>query len=106
MGSTYRHAPYYGIYEPYTAVDGQLAPGNSGFYHTTLEPYPWLKIELVKPDQVTPEPKDVARVEIYQRCDANELYHQTAFEVKWTDDPTDNAKAVIPSPRLVGGKYC
>ena len=65
-----------------------------------------MRIQLRKPDNSDFEPKDVNRVEIYQRCDANELYHQTAFEVKWTDDPTDNAKAVIPSPRLVGGKYC
>ena len=104
--STYRHAPFYGIYEAYTAVDGQLAPGNSGFYHSTLEPYPWLKIEFVKPDQVTAEPKDVARVEIYQRCDANELYHRTDFEVKISEDPTDPAKAVTPTPKLIGGLYC
>jgi len=104
--SVYRNAPYYGDYNAYLATDGQLSPGNSGFYHSNLEPYPALRIQLRKPDNSDFEPKDVNRVEIYQRCDANELYHQTAFEVKWTDDPTDNAKAVIPSPRLVGGKYC
>ena len=59
-----------------------------------------------KPDNSDYEAKTVNRVEIYQRCDANELYHQTGFDVKWSEDPTDNAKAVIPSPRLVGGKYC
>ena len=83
-----------------------MSPGNSGFYHSNLEPYPALRIQLRKPDNSDFEPKDVNRVEIFQRCDANELYHQTAFDIKWTDDPTDNSKAVIPSPRLVGGKYC
>ena len=48
--------------------------------------------------------KDVSRVEIFQRCDANELYHQTAFEVRWTDDVAANP--VVPSPRLVLGKIC
>jgi len=102
--SVYRHAPYYGIYEAYTAVDGQLAPGNSGFYHSTLEPYPWLKIEFVKPDQVTPEPKEVKRVEIYQRCDANELYHQTAFDIRGTEDQA--ATPLYARPQLTGGKFC
>merc|ERR1739848_712934 len=103
-GSVYRHAPFYGDYSPYLAVDGQLAPGNSGFYHSTLEPYPWLKIEFVKPDQVTPEPKEVKRVEIYQRCDANELYHQTAFDIRGTEDQA--ATPLYARPQLTGGKFC
>ena len=105
--SVYANAGYFGAYNPYLAVDGQLSPGNSGFFHSNLEPYPWLRIQIQKPDNSAPEPKDVSRVVIYQRCDANELYHQTAFEVKWSEDVTDApAKAVIPTPRLVGGKYC
>ena len=104
--SVYANVGYFGDYNAYLATDGQLSPGNSGFYHSNLEPYPALRIELRKPDNSDFEPKDVSRVEIYQRCDANELYHQTAFDIKWTDDPTDPAKAVVPSPRLVGGKYC
>ena len=58
-----------------------------------------------KPDNSDYEPTNVNRVEIYQRCDANEFYLQTTFDVRWSKDPTDNAKAVIPSPRLAGGKY-
>jgi len=104
--SVYANAGFFGDYNAYLATDGQLTPGNSGFYHSNLEPYPWLKIQLRKPDNSDFEPKDVSRVVIYQRCDANELYHQTQFDIKWTDDPADAAKAVIPSPRLVGGKYC
>ena len=69
-----------------------------------MEPYPSLQIQLRKPDNSDYEPKDVSRVEIFQRCDANELYHQTAFEIRWTEDPAANP--VIPSPRLVGGKIC
>jgi len=104
--SVYANVGYYGDYNAYLATDGNLSPGNSGFYHSNLEPYPALRIELRKIDNSDYEPKDVARVEIYQRCDANELYHRTTFDIKWTDDPTDPAKAVVPSPRLVGGKYC
>jgi len=105
--SQYTNAPFFGDYGSYLAVDGQLSPGNSGFYHSNLEGYPWLKIQLRKPDNSDYEPQDITRVVIYQRCDANELYHQTAFEIKWSEDVTDApAKAVIPTPRLVGGKYC
>merc|ERR1711894_201532 len=46
------------------------------------------------------------RVVVYQRCDANELYHQTTFDVKISKDPATPADAIIPSPRLVGGVYC
>jgi hypothetical protein len=101
--STYRHAPYYGDYNAYLAVDGQLSPGNSGFYHSALEPYPWLKIELLKPDQ-TPEKQTVNRVEVYQRCDANELYHQTHFDIRGTEDQA--ATPLYAGPRLTGGKVC
>ena len=59
-----------------------------------------------KPDDTDFEPKPITRVVIYQRCDANELYHRTNFEVKISEDPTDPTKAVVPSPRLVGGKFC
>ena len=71
-----------------------------------MEPYPWLKIQLRKPDNSDFEPKPITRVTIYQRCDANELYHQTNFEIRISEDPEDLAKAVIPSPRLTGGKIC
>ena len=37
---------YYGDYNAYLATDGQLSPGNSGFYHSNLEPYPALRIAL------------------------------------------------------------
>ena len=104
--SVYTNAGYFGDYNAYLACDGSLSPGNSGFYHSNLEPYPALRIQLRKPDNSDFEPQTVNRVEIFQRCDANELYHQTAFDIKWSEDPTDNSKAVIPSPRLVGGKYC
>jgi hypothetical protein len=86
------------------AVDGVLSPGNSGFYHSSLEPYPWLKIELKKSDMTDYLAKPVARVEIYQRCDANELYHQTTFDIRGTED-----QAVTPlyaAPRLIAGKVC
>jgi hypothetical protein len=102
--SVYRHAPYYGDYSAYLAVDGQLSPGNSGFYHSSLEPYPALKIKFVKADQIeAADGQEIKRVEIYQRCDANELYHRTSFEIRGdtTDPPT-----VYTSPRLVGGKIC
>lgn len=105
-GSSVYTAPSYGIYGAYTAVDGQLSPGNSGFFHSSLESYPWLKIELVEPDQITPAPqgKDVNRVEIYQRCDANELYHQAAFDIRGTDDPVKTP--LYANPRLTGGRVC
>ena len=48
--------------------------------------------------------KPVARVEIYQRCDANELYHQTTFDIRGNED-----QAVTPlyaAPRLIAGKVC
>ena len=102
--SVYANAGYFGDYNAYLAVDGQLSPGNSGFFHSNLEPYPSLQIQLRKPDNSDYMAKDVSRVEIFQRCDANELYHQTAFEVRWTDDVAANP--VVPSPRLVLGKIC
>ena len=85
-----------------------MSPGNSGFYHSNLEGYPWLKIQLRKPDNTDYEPQDITRLVIYQRCDANELYHRTAFEIKWSEEPGsgDFSKEVVASPRLVGGKYC
>ena len=106
--SQYANAPFFGDYGAYLAVDGQLSPGNSGFYHSNLEGYPWLKIQLRKPDNSDYEPQDITRLVIYQRCDANELYHRTAFEIKWSEEPGsgDFSKEVVPSPRLVGGKYC
>jgi len=104
--STYISAPYYGDYSAYLAVDGQLSPGNSGFYHSHLEPYPWLRIQLRTPDGSDFVGQDVSRVTIYQRCDANELYHQTAFDIRWSDDPNDPTKAVFPSPKLTGGNFC
>ena len=104
--SDYRNQRYIGDYNAYLAADGQLSPGNSGFYHSHLEPYLALRIHLRTHDNSDFEAKKVSRVEIYLRCDPNELYHQNAFDVKGTDDPTDITKAVIPSPRLVGGKYC
>ena len=106
--STYTNPGYYGDYNAYQATDGQLTPGNSGFFHSNLEPYPWLQIRLRKPDNSAPEPKPITRVVIYQRCDANELYHSTNFEVKIAESgaETDPTKQVIPQPRLVGGKFC
>ena len=105
--SVYANAGYFGNYGAWQAVDGQLSPGNSGFYHSNLQGYPWLKIQLRKPDNTDFEPKEITRIDVFQRCDANELYHQTAFEIKYSEDVTDApAKAVIPTPRLVGGKYC
>ena len=60
---------------------------------------------FVKADQITPADagKDIKRVEIYQRCDANELYHRTSFEIR--GDP-DLDGSVYPSPRMIGGKIC
>jgi len=104
--SVYVNAGYFGDYNAYQATDGQLSPGNSGFYHSNLEPYPWLRIQLRKPDNSDFEPKPITRVVIYQRCDANELYHQTNFEVKISEDPADPTKAVTPTPKLIGGLYC
>ena len=102
--SVYRNQGYNGDYNAYLATDGQLSPGNSGFFHSNLEPYPALQIQLRKPDNSDYEAKDVNRVEIYQRCDANELYHQTSFQVSWTEDPAANP--LFASPRLAGGKTC
>merc|ERR1719454_1734055 len=83
--STYATAGYYGDYNAYLSVDGSLSPGNSGFYHTSLEPYPYLKIQLgdiTKPTDLTAfKEQDVKRIEVYSRVDANELYHKTAFTV-------------------------
>ena len=71
-----------------------------------MEPYPSLRIQLRKPDDTDFEPKPITRVVIYQRCDANELYNRTDFEVKISEDPADAAKAVVPGPKLIGGLYC
>ena len=101
--STYQNAGYFGDYRAFLAVDGQLSPGNSGFYHSNLETYPWLKIDIRKPDDSDYEPQTINRVQIYQRCDANEIYHQTNFEVRANDG---NPGTVYGSPRLVGGKFC
>ena len=105
--SVYTNPPFFGDYGAYLAVDGYLSPGNSGFYHSNLQSYPWLKIQLRNGDNSDFEPKEIVRVEVFQRCDANELYHTTNFEIKYSEDVTDPpGKAVIPTPRLVGGKYC
>jgi len=104
--SVYTNGGFFGDYNAYLACDGQLSPGNSGFYHSNLEPYPALRIELKKPDNSDYEVQKITRVVIYQRCDANELYHQTTFDVKISKDPATPADAIIPSPRLVGGVYC
>lgn len=57
----------------------------------------------MKPDLSDFEPKDITRVHVYQRCDANELYHQTGFDIRVNDgDPG----TVYPAPRLIGGKVC
>ena len=102
--SVYMRAPYFGDYSAYWAVDGQLSPGNSGFYHSSLEPYPSLKISFVKADQITPVDTGITlnRVEIYQRCDANELYHHTSFEIRGAHSPGE----IYRSPELVGGEIC
>jgi len=100
--SQYANTGYFGDYRAYLAVDGFLAPGNSGFYHSNLETYPWLKIEFKKVADNAADAKDVNRVQIYQRCDANELYHQTNFEVRATDTPGK----IFGTPRLTGGKFC
>ena len=104
--SVYTNGGFFGDYNAYLAADGQLSPGNSGFYHSNLEPYPALRIELKKPDNSDYVAQKITRVVVYQRCDANELYHQTAFDVKISKDPATPADAIIPSPRLVGGVYC
>ena len=59
-----------------------------------------------KPDNSDYEPKPITRVVIYQRCDANKLYHRTNFEVKRSEDLDDPTKAIVPQPRLIGGKFC
>jgi len=101
--STYTHRGYPGDYRAYLAVDGFLSPGNSGFYHSHYEAYPWLKIDIMKPDLSDFEPKEIKRVQVFQRCDANELYHPTSFDVRVNDgDPG----TVYANPRLVGGKVC
>ena len=102
--SAYQNYGYWGDYNPYLAVDGSLSPGSSGFYHSNLEPYPWLKIDLRKADNSDYLAKPVARVEVFQRCDANELYHQTSFDIRGTDD--QSTTPLYPAPRLVGGKTC
>ena len=63
-----------------------------------------MKIDLKKGDNSDYLAKPVARVEVYQRCDANELYHQTSFDIRGTDDQA--ATPLYPTPRLVGGKPC
>ena len=101
--STYTHRGYPGDYRAYLAVDGFLSPGNSGFYHSHYEAYPWLKIDIMKPDLSDFEPKEIKRVQVFQRCDANELYHPTNFDVRVNDgDPG----TVYANPRLTGGKIC
>ena len=62
-----------------------------------------LRIDLRKPDDSDYVPKTINRVQIYQRCDANEIYHQTNFEVRANDG---NPGTVYGSPSLVGGKFC
>ena len=56
----------------------------------------------MKPDRSDFEPKEIKRVQVYQRYDANELYHLASYVVKVNDDPG----TVFPAPRLVGGKVC
>jgi len=102
--STLRHANGNVNYQAYLAVDGQLAGGNHGFFHSSLESYPWLKISFMQGDQRTPKPMTVTRVEIYQRCDATELYHQTNFDIRGTDD--QETTPLYAGPRLTGGKIC
>ena len=102
--SVYQNNGYFGDYGAYLAVDGQLSPGNSGFYHSNLEPYPSLQIQFLKPDLSDYEPVDVNRVVIYMPCDSNELYRQTNFEVRWTADPAGDP--IKHTPRLHGGKMC
>ena len=69
-----------------------------------MEPYPWLRIELKKSDLTDYLAKPVARVEVYQRCDANELYHPTSFDIRGTEDQASTP--LYASPRLSGGKVC
>ena len=103
------------FYSPHLAVDGLLAPGNTGFFHSNIQPYPWLKIEFRQPEKFPGsagplpafEPINLHRVEIYQRCDANELYHQTTYEIRYeTQKDIDIGNGVVPLPRLHGGKIC
>ena len=49
-----------------------------------------------------PRALNVTRVQIFQRCDANELYHPTQFEIRYAVEEGD----VTPTPRLTGGKLC
>ena len=101
--SVYRHNGFPGDYNAYLAVDGFLSPGNSGFYHSHYEAYPWLKIDSMKADLSDFEPKEIKRVQVYQRCDANERYHPRSYEVRVNDgDP----ETIYAAPRLVGGKIC
>ena len=93
--STYGWFGYYGDYQAFNAIDGQLSPGNSGFFHSNYEAYPWLKIEITDAAGAL-SAKTINRVQIYQRCDANEIYHQTSFVVLGAKD----VGGVIPTPRL------
>ena len=61
----YTNVPFLGDYGAYYAVDGQLSHGNSGFFHSDLEGYPWLKIQLKLPDNSDFEPQDTIRVVTY-----------------------------------------
>ena len=66
-----------------------------------------MRIQLKLPDNSDFEPQDITRMVDYQRFDANEPYHQTAFETKGMEYPNDApAIGVIPTPRLVGGIHC
>ena len=85
---------FLGDYEAYHAVDGRLSPENSEFFHSDLEVDPWLRIQLKLPDNSDFEPQDIPVVVMYQRCDANELCHQTAFETKWPEYPNDKTRRI------------
>ena len=91
------------------AVDGALSPGNSGFFHSNLELYPWLRVDFVEEDLETKyekKPITLRRVQVYQRCDAHELYHRTNYQIHGDEmKDKDTVYDVSPKP-LSGGRIC
>ena len=110
-GSTVYQDPYgFGNYDASLAVDGQISTGNSGFYHSNLEHYPYLRIQFRKPDDSDYfAPIDLSKVVIHQRCNyAEEVYHQTQYEIRYTTkkDLDNYGQRVHANSKLFGGKLC
>lgn len=106
--SVYQDPNHIGDYGPWNAVDGYLAPDNSGFFHSNYDTYPWLIIQFFDAAVSPPVAKEgstdpgITHIDVYQRCDANELYHRTQFDAWYGEE--HGKISTFNSPLLSGGK--